>query len=229
MSTRRFLVLIAVAALSLGPVVIDAGGWVVITLKTVPTHTWVGGGAGFIYTVRQHGHTPMNDLTGRVEARKGPMVVDSAARALWGGRLEEIRAGGRGVRSPGAYVVDIPFPEPGVWTVDLTAGSGLLGDTLRLTINVLQTGAAEPLVSAVERGRGLFEGKGCATCHNHPEFSRRQTVNLLDMTGRRYTPEHVQAFLLSLPPGGIETAGARMPNLGLAGHEIDALAAFLGR
>jgi hypothetical protein len=228
MSARCFLVVI-VAALSLGTVVIDAGGWVVITLKNVPAHEWVGGGS-VIYTVRQHGHTPMNDLTGRVEARKGPMVVRSTARELWGGRLDEIRAGGRGVRSPGGYVVDIPFPEPGMWTVDLTAGSGLVGDTLRMSVNVLPRGAAEPVVSAVERGRRLFEGKGCATCHKHPEFSSVRTVDVHDMTDRRYTSEHVQAFLLSLPSrtASIESFGT-MPNLGLARHEVEALAAFLGR
>jgi len=228
MSARCFLVVI-VAALTMGTVVIDAGGWVVITLKNVPTHEWVGGG-GLIYTVRQHGHTSMNDLTGRVEARKGPMVVRSTARELWGGRLDDIRGGARGVRSPGAYVVDIPFPEPGTWTVDLTAGSGLVGDTLRMTVNVLPRGAAEPVVPATERGQRLFEGKGCATCHKHPEFSSAGTVGVHDMTGKRYTSEYVQTFLLSLPPrtASIESFG-KMPNLGLAEHEINSLAAFLGR
>jgi hypothetical protein len=65
--------------------------------------------------------------------------------------------------------------------------------------------------------------------HQHPDFAGRTTANVLDMTQKRYTPEYVQAFLLSLPPRGTDKAGARMPNLGLAQHEVDALAAFLGR
>jgi cytochrome c peroxidase len=99
-----------------------------------------------------------------------------------------------------------------------------------MSVNVLPRGAAEPVVSAVERGRRLFEGKGCATCHKHPEFSSVRTVDVHDMTDRRYTSEHVQAFLLSLPSrtASIESFGT-MPNLGLARHEVEALAAFLGR
>ena len=220
MATRRLMALIGAVALSLGSAVIEAGGWVVITLKTVPTHAWVGGQTR-IYSVRQHGQTLLNDLNGHVEARKGSIVLRSTARPL---------VSTDGVRSNGAYVVDIPFSEPGLWTVDLTAGSGLVGDTLTMNITVLPQGAQEPAVSAADRGRRLFEGKGCVTCHTHPEFSGTRTVAMHDMTGKRYTQERVQAFLLSLPPraANIESFG-RMPNLGLAGQEIESLAAFLGR
>jgi hypothetical protein len=217
MALHGLRVVITAVALAISGSVVYAGSWVVITMKNVPTHL-MAGERTFIYTVRQHGHAPMNDLAGLVEARKGATVVHAAARPL---------SSMAGVRSPGAYVVDLRLPEPGRWTVNLTAGSGLLGDTMTLTVEVLPIGGDAPAVSESERGRQLFEGKGCVTCHAHPEFSGRRIVNVLDISAKRYTPEYVQAFLTSVARPG--TTSNKMPDLGLSAPEIDALAAFLGR
>ena len=216
----KSLRILACAAAVLMPVALNAGGWVVISFKTAPTHLMAGEGT-FIYTVRQHGVTSMNGLTGRVEARKGAMVVRSESRPL---------VSTAGVRSDGAYVVDVRFPEPGTWTVDFTAGSGLFGDTVPLTIEVLPEGKEVPAVSAVEQGKQSFQAKGCVACHAHPAFAGRAIANAVDFNGRRFTPEYVKAFLGSLQspqPGG--AAPRMMPNPQLAAHEIDSLAAFLGR
>jgi hypothetical protein len=195
----------------------------VITLKNVPTHLLAGEGT-FIYTVRQHGHTPMNDLAGRLEARKGSTLVRAIARPL-------VATSGR--RSDGAYAVSARFPQPGAWTVAVIAGSGLIGDTLTMTLEVLPVGDEPPAVSAVERGRALFAGKGCVMCHAHREFEPPLPAARANLSARRYTPEQVQAFLTAVPslPESRDTAGlnSRMPDLGLAAHEIDSLAAFLGR
>ncbi len=210
-------------ALVLATSTIQAGGWTVITLKTVPTHLMAGEGT-FIYTVRQHGRTPMNDLAGRLEARKGATLVRAIARPL-------VATTGR--RSTGAYVVNARFPEPGTWTVEVIAGSGLIGDTLTMTVEVLPPGDELPAVSAVERGRALFAGKGCVMCHAHQEFEPPLPAVRANLSARRYTPGQVQAFLTAVPslPESRDTAGlnSRMPDLGLADHEIESLAAFLGR
>jgi hypothetical protein len=210
-------------ALALATWTIQAGGWTVITLKTVPTHL-MAGERTFIYTVRQHGDTPMNDLAGRLEARKGATLVRAMARPL-------VATTGR--RSAGAYEVNARFPEPGTWTVTVIAGSGLIGDTLTMTLEVLPAGDELPVVSAVERGRALFAGKGCIMCHAHREFEPPLPAVRTNLSARRYTPGQVQAFLAAVPslPESRDSAGlnTRMPDLGLSDDEIGSLAAFLGQ
>lgn len=220
MMARQLLALGAALVMVASATPLLAGGWVVVTLKNAHTHLTLGDG-GFIYTVRQHGHTPLNELEGQVEARKGDLVVIARAIPL---------VSTAGVRSPGAYQVGWRFPEPGIWEVELTAGSGLVGDKLTLTYTVLPAGYAAPVVAAAVRGRQMFEGKGCVTCHSHEAFPGRKGANLLDMTGTRYTPDAVRAFLQSVPdrPVGNDSFGT-MPDLGLSASEIDALAAFLSQ
>jgi hypothetical protein len=157
----------------------------------------------------------MNGLTGRLRARKGATVLRSAAHRL---------------PPDGVYDVNVKFPEPGTWTLEIIGGSGLVGDTVTRTIDVIADGAAAPAMADTQRGRLVFESKGCVTCHQHDAFAGRRTVNLVSFSGRRFTPDFVKTFLRSVkaPPPNIESYG-KMPDLGLAAHEIDALAAFLGR
>jgi hypothetical protein len=190
----------------------QAGGWAVITLQHVPEVVTARRPVTLVYTIRQHGHTPLSGLSGRLEARKGHRLVRSVAKTLPAG---------------GTYGVTVTFPEPGTWTTSIVGGSGFLGDTLTLDVDVTADGEVSRASMAAQRGRQLFEGKGCVMCHAHPEFGGRRIANVLDMSAKRYTPEYVQAFLTSVAMPG--ATSRKMPDLGLSAGEIDALAAFLGQ
>lgn len=218
MQSARILTLGALL-LAASATALQAGGWVVITLKTVRVHEMPGEG-GFIYTVRQHGYTPIDDLNGHVVARKGDRVVRAAARPL-------VSTEGR--RSSGAYVVSFTFPEPGNWTVELTAGSGLVGDVVTLPVAVLPPGVEAPPVPLAVFGKQVFEAKGCGSCHTHPAFPGRRNANILDLTGRKYTAESARLAIQNAIGKPTANGERGMPNLGLTSAELDAVSAFLAR
>jgi mono/diheme cytochrome c family protein len=216
---QKFLrALIIVSAVLLPAAGLQAGGWVVITLSTVPEFVTAGRPITIVYTVRQHGHTLMNNLDGRIEARRGKTVVRAKAQKL---------------PPDGSYAATVTIPEPGAWTLTVVGGSGLLNDTLALPVQVVAAGARPEETSSSGRGRVLFEGKGCVSCHAHDDVDTPHTATVLNLSAKQYTPEGVRAFLAAIPAMPERTSafgtGRKMPNLGLAEDEIDALAAFVGR
>jgi mono/diheme cytochrome c family protein len=206
--------LLAALTLSGSVAVIHAGGWCVVTLANVPTTVAAGRPVTLAYTVRQHGIRPVDGLVGRIEARKGDTVITSAAHKL---------------PPDGTYDATLTFPEAGEWTLDIVSGAALSGHTLTLKVDVVERGTAPRQISAVDQGRQLFAGKGCAKCHTQAEFGE-SSLNFVNLSARKYTPEAVGAFLRKVQarPTDVNEYG-RMPNLGLGDREIDALAAFLGR
>jgi mono/diheme cytochrome c family protein len=218
MSLKCLRVLAAVAAVLLPAAVLQAGGWVVISLSTVPESLTAGRPVTITYAVRQHGHTLMNDLDGRIEARRGDTLIRAKAQKL---------------PPDGSYAATLTIPEPGAWTLAVVGGSGLLNDTVALPIQIVAAGARPEETSSSARGRVLFQGKGCVSCHAHNAFETPQTATLLNLSARRYTSEGVKAFLTAIPTMPAATSesgtGRKMPNLGLVEHEIDSLAAFLSR
>src|SRR5687767_4817016 len=116
MGPKSLRILVALAAVLLPAAVLQAGGWVVISLSTVPEFLSAGRPVTITYTVRQHGHTLMNNLDGRIEARRGKTVIRAKAQKLPPG---------------GSYAATLTIPEPGEWTVTVVGGSGLLNDTLK--------------------------------------------------------------------------------------------------
>ena len=68
------------SAAILSGVMNHAGGWAVITLDNVPDYAVAGKPIELTYTVRQHGHTLLDDLHGTIEARSGRTAVDASAR-----------------------------------------------------------------------------------------------------------------------------------------------------
>jgi mono/diheme cytochrome c family protein len=165
------------------------------------------------FTIRQHGRTPLNDLTPRVRATLG--------------RSETRVVATRG-SSPGQYVAALTIPEPGEWTVNIHSSFGNSELTL-LPITALASGARATALSDVERGRRLFVAKGCLGCHVNSAAGLPGEAGVgPDLTGRRYPAEYLQRFLAdpaSILASRAGTAG--MPNLNLDPPEIAALVAFL--
>lgn len=194
--------------LFLVPLLAAFGGWASITLDDVPDYAVARQPLELTFTVRQHGFEPLGDLRPRVEAAGGDLRAVAAAT----------REG-----AAGRYRASLTLPEAGEWTVTIQSGFGNSRVQL-LPLRVIAAGANPPAApSAAERGRRLFAGKGCVTCHVHADVPGSGTVAVgPDLTGRRLASEYLSQFLAN---PGIRTQ--KMPNLGLRQPEIAALAAFL--
>ena len=192
---------------------LNLGGWAVITVEDLPDQVPVGQPVTLDFTVRQHGHTLLSNLTPRVTAVAGQDQVSAA-----------VQSG----PSAGRYQASLTLPHAGAWTITVHSGFGNNNVTL-LPVPAVNPGRAAPEIAGAERGRRLFVAKGCITCHVHPEVPSSGVVNVgPDLTGRRFTGDYLQRFLAD--PDIATTRGAggfAMPNLNLAPREIAALAAFI--
>jgi hypothetical protein len=213
-----------VAAFALVPVAaFTFGGWVVITVDSLPEYAVAGTPTTLSFAVRQHGMTTLTDLHPYVTARSGSTVVEAKT----------------GTNSAGHYTAAMTLPRDGAWTIDIRSGfmNGTMSTPL-MPMRVIAAGASAPqAMPAALRGKHLFVAKGCVSCHVHPETSEWQTTSAgPNLTGRRYVPQVLAAFLddpekspLSQSPksgvGG--PTYVRMPKLGLDAKEIGALVAFV--
>ena len=110
MKSRMFLaasLLLAGAFLLATPAL--AGGWAVITLDELPGEIVAGQPLEIGFTVRQHGVTPLGDLTPNVYTRQGDLKVNAQAKAQG---------------ETGHYVATLIFPEAGEWTWSIQAFTG---------------------------------------------------------------------------------------------------------
>jgi len=198
------------------------GGWAVITLDKLPEYIVAGTPVTISFAVRQHGMTLLGGLHPFVSARSGTTVVDATMSA----------------RPDSHYVATLTLPRDGVWVIDIR--SGFMNTTMTTPLMPMRVVAADapapaPMADAL-RGKHLFVAKGCVTCHVHPETPEWQSINVgPNLTGRRYVPEVLAAFLddpekssLSKASGNATTASfVRMPRLGLDSREITSLVAFV--
>jgi hypothetical protein len=195
--------------LTLAAGVLEAGGWVVITVTDIPDAVPVGQPVTLTYAVRQHGSRLLGGLTGRVEARNGPTVI----------RLAALPA-----PEPGHYTATLTLPSAGDWTVDIASGFGGQYDAARITLQALDHDRPAPVLSETERGRRLFAAKGCITCHVHENVDGRSTAAGPALTARKYETEYLTRFLAH--PSGARAEG-EMPDLKLDAEEIGRLVAFI--
>jgi hypothetical protein len=197
----------------LAAVTLDAGGWVVITVKDVPDYVVTGRPVVLTYAVRQHGMHLLDGLAGRIEARAGEHVVRAAAI-----RLPEA----------GHYAATFSLPEAGDWTVELLSGFGGAINSSRITLHAIDTGQRPRAASEKERGRRLFVAKGCNTCHVHAAVEGRSTSAGIALTSKRYDAEYLGRFLASPPRSEpFEPGRWQMPDLSLTNGEIASLVAFI--
>lgn len=211
--TRRSLHLAALSALALGATTFTFGGWAVVTVDDLPDHLVVGAPTTLTFTVRQHGVSPLDGLSGSVVAttKNGPTV--------------SVRATGAG--KPGKYTASVVVPRAGDWTIAVKSGFGRSDVNLEPIAAVATAAAAKPLAVA-ERGQRLFVAKGCVTCHVHDGVEESGTVQVgPNLSPKRYQAEYLAKFLAD--PSIARTPGmqATMPNLLLKPAEITALVAFI--
>jgi hypothetical protein len=192
----------ALSLVLLPTVALDAGGWAVITVVRTPEIVAAGQPVTVTYAARQHGQKLLNGLQGRIVARLGNTVVESATTAL---------------SEDGHYAGTLTLPQTGSWTLDIE--SGFHGSTGRAVLVAIRPGASAPAFSREIRGQRLFVSKGCARCH----LESWSSAPRLNPTG--YETGFLTRFLASPPkPTGDEW---RMPNLGLTSDEITSLVAFI--
>lgn len=213
------------AVLALGIFGLDAGaagGWAVVTVENPPDHLTAGESYRLEFTVRQHGIRPLPGLDPSLRLRPAGVLP------VVGGRT--VKATGTG--SEGRYAVT--FTVPATERLALTVKSGFgPSDLTLMPIPVLRPGQATPVVVAADRGRMLFVAKGCGTCHINadvPEFERENPSYKIgpELTGRRLEAGYVRQRLTdptSLP--AIGTGDVRMPDLGLAPADVEALVILL--
>ncbi|MBK9715488.1 MAG: hypothetical protein IPO81_30025 [Kouleothrix sp.] len=94
--TLTLAALLALAAPAL------AGGWAIVTLDTLPREARAGETLHLGFMVRQHGKTPINDVSPYLLATKQ-------------GTTQAVRADARQEGAVGHFVVDVSFPSDGVW------------------------------------------------------------------------------------------------------------------
>jgi mono/diheme cytochrome c family protein len=192
------------------------GGWAVATIDDVPTHLVAGQKTPISFVVRQHGVTLLSNLSPTVELTSGSTQVTVPATAIAGA---------------GHYSATIVPPSPGMWTLTVHSGWGRSETTL-LPLRAIAANAPAPRAMAdVERGRQLFYGKGCVSCHVRGVDGDPEMQVGPALTGRRYPPEYVAKFLDDPEASPLSKANpnknARMPKLGLNEREIAALVVFL--
>jgi mono/diheme cytochrome c family protein len=192
------------------------GGWAVVTVDDVPTHLVTGKATPISFVVRQHGNSLLPDLS--------PSVVLSS-----GSTEATTMASSTGQR--GRYQATVVPPSPGMWTVTVKSGFGPSKTTL-LPLRATAPNAPAPRTLAdAERGRQLFYGKGCVTCHVRGADGDGQIKAGPELTGRRYAADVVAKFLDNPESSPLSKANAnqygRMPKLGLSPAEIGSLVAFL--
>jgi Cytochrome c len=105
----RFRISIALALLlaMMLEIPVLAGGWAVITLDSLPTHAVAGESLLVGFTVRQHGRTPMADLT--------PVITASLSNS----DIFVVNAKPEG--EVGHYAATLIFPKEGTWSWSIQA------------------------------------------------------------------------------------------------------------
>jgi mono/diheme cytochrome c family protein len=189
------------------------GGWAVITLDDVPDVVVAGKPLSLTFTVRQHGHTPLDNLRPSIDARAGGSH----------NRADAVPAGG-----DGRYTSTLTLPDTGQWRLTINSGFGASHVDLE-PIAVIGVGQSAPAYAAGERGRRLFVAKGCVTCHLHGDVAGSGVVLVgPELTALRLPADFLQKFLAdpSILPAAQQTNGG-MPNLHLKPAEITALVGFL--
>ena len=194
---------VLVPGLLLPAVMGHAGGWAVITLDDLPEYAEAQKPLELTYTVRQHGHSPLLDLRGRIEATSGRLSTTGTVSTA----------------STGRYVARITLPAAGEWSITLRSGFHASDVTL-LPLTVVQPGASlTTSLTDADRGRRLFVAKGCVTCHEQLAIGPR-------LEAKRFDVAYISGFLAN-PPTTPSKGTSPMPKLGLQQREIASLVAFL--
>jgi len=108
MISRKMILFVLLLALLLPSAGALAGGWVVITLETLPEQIRAGEPQQLSFMVRQHGQTPIHDVE--------PLLT--ATNAETG---ERIQVQAEPAEELGRFLVTVDFPSQGVWEWSISA------------------------------------------------------------------------------------------------------------
>jgi cytochrome c2 len=188
------------------------GGWASVTVEDVPDYLVAGQPVTLNYTVRGHGKEPVSGLNTSIEARSGDQTMTIPVTA--------------GAKA-GRYTATLTPTRAGDWTITINTGFWPKQVTL-LPITAIAAGGQPPTLADTERGRRLFVGKGCMSCHTHKAVPTEGGKAGPDLTSRRFGADHLASFLAD-PPKALKARGSDkfMPNLELKPKEIASLVAFL--
>lgn len=146
---RRYVVglLAIVAALAL-VVPVSAGGWTNVTLDTVPTSLQAGQNLALGFMVRQHGITPINNVSPTLKARNVATGESFSVSARQEGAV-------------GHFVADVTFPSSGAWQWSVTPAP--FPEVELGGVTILAAGAAAPQQTARSGPQAESRGPSFAT------------------------------------------------------------------
>jgi hypothetical protein len=204
---------------------LQAGGWVVVSVRELPEYAIAGEPLPLTFIVRAHGLTPRNGLAPMVAARlrteAGTLTVTTSAVPT-----------GR----PGEYTAYPVVSYPGRWTIQIVVNE--LNDSTLHELPVIAAGSpAPPPLSPPAVGERLFVAKGCIACHVNRELQSGDLGNVFktsgfgseapELTGKRFADAYLKSLLAD--PTATRGSDVLMPDLGLTSSEIAALTAFINR
>ncbi len=188
------------------------GGWATVTVENLPDQLVAGSPYNLTFSVRQHGHDLLSDLSPYIELRSGKNEL--TARAV-------------PTNKKGYYTATLNVPKPGDWSATIQTSFGKSHLELLPIAAVAQGGQVAATYSQPQRGHRLFVAKGCLACHQHAKVAESGTYKAgPDLSEKRFAAAYLQQFLAD-PSKKPPTSNLRMPNLNLSEREISALVAFI--
>ena len=211
---RRLLTLALPAVVAATAGAYALGGWASITLDELPDAFIVGKPTQLSFMVRQHGVTPLENITPTIDARS----------ADGGGTVQAVAQPGK---TGGQYVATLTIPRAGEWRVDVKSGFGR-SDLSLLPMPSIAAGAPIPALADADRGRRLFAAKGCVNCHVHSALDSKPLVETgPNLSEKRFDAAYLAMWLANPAIRPPTNGGQPMPNLGLSQREIASLVAFV--
>jgi mono/diheme cytochrome c family protein len=188
------------------------GGWATTSVHDLPDHAVAGQPMNLVFTVRQHGETPLADLSPRIEATAGTQRITTTAKP--------------GSKT-GVYAATLTFPRAADWTVTIHSGFGNQKLTL-MPLQAVDPSTSPRALSLADRGHRLFAAKGCVGCHVHGAVNpEEKTLGAPDLTTRQLPADYLAKFLRDPSVKTVWATGWKMPNQHLSDAEVAAIVAFL--
>jgi hypothetical protein len=191
------------------------GGWASITVENLPDHFVVGKPTNITFSIRQHGHNLLPNLSPVIDATNGKTQM--TARAVE-------------TNKPGFYTATVTPTQSGDWSLTIQSGFGRSNQKLMPIRATTSDAVPAVAMSDVEYGKRLVVSKGCLACHTHNDVKEYggETVGP-NLTNTQLPREYLAKFLDD--PEGVKKnwskEGLRMPDLGLKSNEIAALVTFV--
>jgi mono/diheme cytochrome c family protein len=219
---RRIIGILAIGAVLVAATPAAFGGWAVITVEGLPEYLEAGKPTTLVFMVRQHGQTPLADLSPTVS-----LQPQGAHLAFGRSSVKAVAAG-----APGRYQATVTAPDTGAVRITIDANWHAAEVTL-LPIRVVTAGRAPAALAEHERGRDLFVATGCVTCHakgDDREMLGRHEMDIGPaLTGRQFSAEWLAGKLADPARFRAKPDAWGMPDLKLDAREIAAIASYVNR